>query len=114
MTILQEPARTGEHILSEANGTLSREVITLAAGPALPAGQVLGRITASGKLAAYDNAATDGSETAVMVLYSAVSESTGDRAGVASARHTEVIGSLLTGLDAAAIVDLAAQQIIVR
>lgn len=114
MTIRQEPARTGEHILSEANGTLSREAITLPAGAALPAGQVLGRITESGLLTAYDADATDGTETAVMVLYSAVPESVAERSGVASARHTEVIGSLLTGLDAAAIVDLAAQQIIVR
>lgn len=114
MTIRQEPARTGEHILSEANGTLSRDAITLIAGTALPAGQVLGRVAASGNYKAYSNAASDGSEVAVMVLYSAVPESASVRQGVASARHTEMIGSLLTGLDSAAITDLAAQQIIVR
>lgn len=46
MTISTMAARTGEAILSEANGTLSREAVTLTSGAgALAAGSVLGRLT---------------------------------------------------------------------
>lgn len=38
----------------------------------LPSGTVLGRITATGKVAPYDNTASDGRETAVGVLLSSV------------------------------------------
>ena len=44
--------------------------MTLAAtAKALPAGQVLGIVTASGQYAPYDDAATDGTEVAVAILY---------------------------------------------
>lgn len=113
--MITEPIRAGEHIIAEANGTISRERIVVASGAgALPAGQVLGKITVGGKYAAYDPAATDGTETAAGILYDAVDATSADAPGVISARHTEVKEALLTGLDAAAKADLAPAQIIFR
>jgi hypothetical protein len=108
-----EATRAGEFLLSEANGARSREPITLTGG-AFPAGQVLGKITASGKYTAYDATATDGSETAAAILYEAVDASTADATGVGVVRDAEVKGALLTDNDAAGTAALAALGIIVR
>ena len=43
MTTLNEGQHTGEFIVSEANGSLSRETVTIGSGGALQAGHVLGR-----------------------------------------------------------------------
>ena len=43
MTTVTEGQHTGEFIVSEANGSLSRESITLASGQAYKAGHILGR-----------------------------------------------------------------------
>ena len=81
MTTLTAAPLTGEFIISEANGTRSREVVTVAAAAAaLPAGTVLGKITASGKYVAYSDAASDGTETAAGVLYAANAASLGAHA----------------------------------
>lgn len=45
MTTFTEGNHTGEHVVSEANGTLSRELVTLVTGNNLGAGTVLGKIT---------------------------------------------------------------------
>lgn len=70
--------------------------------------------TGSEKYVAYSDAATDGSEVAAAILYGDCPDSTADQTAVVIARHAEVMESLLTGVDAAAKVDLAALQIIVR
>ena len=80
MPTLTETLHTGEFIVSEANGTRSREQVTLAAAAAaLPGGQVLGKITASGKYVAYSNVAVDGSEAAAAILYAAAADSAADQ-----------------------------------
>lgn len=114
MNARTEPLRTGAFLMYEANGSISREKISLVAGDALPAGQVLGRITATGKYAAYDAAANDGSQTAAGVLYAPAGASVADRDTVAIVRHAEVEAAVLTGLDAAARADLETLQIICR
>ena len=70
MATYTEGALPLEFLLAEHPvGQMSRETRTLASGAgALKAGRVLGKITASGKLAAYNNAASDGTETAFAVL----------------------------------------------
>lgn len=70
-------ARTGEFILSEANGSRSREVVTVAGGP-YPPGEVLGVITDSGKYKKHDPSKTDGLEKAVSILFAGKSSSTDD------------------------------------
>lgn len=112
---LTEGLHTGEFIVSEANGTRSREEVTLAAAAAaLPVGQVLGKITASGKYAAYNNGAVDGTEVAAAILYAAAADSAADQKVTVVVRDAEVDESLLTGLDATGKTDLAALGIVMR
>lgn len=112
--MLTETSHAGEFILAEANGTLSREEIVISSGEGvLKAGTVLGKL-ASGEYAAYDNAASDGSQTAVGILYAGVDATSADAPAVMIARHAEVVEAALTGIDAAGKTDLAAAQIIFR
>ena len=71
MTIKTEGQHTGEFLLTESRGELSRdnETVAVAASTLMKAGTVLGKRTASGKLAEYDNDNTDGTETAVAILW---------------------------------------------
>lgn len=114
MTVFTEGKHTGEFILSEGNGSISRDQIVLAPTAArLEAGTVLGKLT-NGKYVPYDNAGTGGAEVAVAVLYAAAPESASDQPAVAITRSAEVVRALLTGLDSAGEADLAAVGIIVR
>lgn len=105
---------TGEFLLSEANGTRSREqvVIDSTAGALVP-GTVLGKLT-GGDYVAYNNGASDGSQTAVGILYAAAPNLTVDQKAVMIARDAEVDESELTGLDAAGKTDLQALGIVFR
>ena len=114
MTIKHEANHTAEFLISEGSGQISREAITVSAGDELPAGQVLGIETATGEYAPYSNAATDGTEVAVGVLYAPLPASANARAGVAVVRLAEVSAARLTGLDTAGAADLKARNIIVR
>lgn len=121
MTTLTEGRYAGEHLISEASGTRSRDVVTLVVGQNLPAGAVLGKITASGKHTLLAPAATDGSEVAAAVLFAPVNASAADKAAVVTARDTEVHGACLTwpaGIDAGdkagATAELKALGIVIR
>jgi len=118
---LTESTRAGEFILAEANGTISREEVTIVSGQDLVAGTVVGKITASGKYTAYDDDNADGSQAAAGILYDAVDASAADAKGVIIARHAEVATDLLTwagtndaGDITAGKADLAALDIILR
>lgn len=84
-----------EVILSEANGSRSRGVVTIASGESLKAGAVLGKITASGKYSHADQGASSGIETAVAVLLEDVDASSADAPGLALLRDAEVKSPLL-------------------
>jgi hypothetical protein len=114
MTIKKEPIHAGEFLLSEGAGTISRESINVAAGPALYAGQVLGLVTATSEFAPYAPAAEDGTQAAVAILFGPLGESDVVRRGRAVVRLAEVSEAHLTGLDADAEKDLAAHFLIVR
>ena len=118
---LTESLNAGEFIIAEANGTISREAVTIVSGQNLAAGTVVGKITASGKYTAYDDDNADGSQAAAGILYDAVDASAADKAGVIIARHAEVITAKLTfagtndaGDITAGKADLAALDIILR
>jgi hypothetical protein len=120
MTLLTESAHTGEYLLSEGNGAISREQVVVTGGD-YPAGQVLGIITASGQYTAHHPTAADGSEVAATILYGPVNASVADADGVITARLAEVNDDLLTwksGISApdkaAGIVALATHDIYVR
>lgn len=90
MAEISEGQHTGEFIVSEANGSRSREVVTLLAGSNLKAGAALGKITASGKYCEYNPSNSDGSQTAVAVLYDNVDATSADKEAVIVARDAEV------------------------
>lgn len=109
--------REGAFLLSEGEGTISRESITLKKRAAVyEPGTLLGQVADSGLYKAFDPAASDGSETACAVLYDRVDASAADTRAVAIVRLAEVDAHHLIGLDAdgKAVADLARQHIIVR
>lgn len=109
--------RSGEFLLSEGNGHISRETVTILTGQSavLSAGTLLGTITATGKYSVYDGAATDGTEVASAILYNAnVDATVADAKAVAVVRMAEVKRDYLTGLDADAEADLLTNNIIIR
>lgn len=114
--------RTGEFLLSEASGTRSRDSGTVVSGQNLLAGTVVGIVTASGKYAAYDNDAVDGTATAVGVLFADCDASAGDQLATFVVRDAELVkdklvwGSGVTtdGEKTAAYDDLAAVGVIAR
>lgn len=118
---LNESMHPGEFILSEANGTRSRESGTLISGQDLGAGAVLGKITSGGKYTGYDNGAGDGSQVAAGVLYAAVDASGGDAPCVVMDCDCELVADALDfdagqsgGDQTAAIADLLARGIKLR
>jgi len=96
MSVKTETRRVGDFMLSEANGTLSRENIVVALGTHVP-GTVLGKITAvgadQGKFVALDPAGEDGSEVAAAILYGHANGT--DVPGVGITRLAEVRADLL-------------------
>jgi hypothetical protein len=121
MTTLTETGHAGGFLLSEANGSRSRDVVTIVSGQNLKAGAVLGKISASGKYKAYDNGAGDGSQAAAAILFDDVDASGGDKTATAIVRDAEVnknelvyaVGQDQTSKDAS-VVDFAALGILVR
>ena len=118
---ITETNRNGEVLLSEANGALSREVVTIASGQNLEAGAVLGKVTASGKYVGLAPDATDGSEVANAVLLYDADASAGDAKATVLVRLAELASDKLvwpTGITQAqidtALSQLAGDYIIAR
>jgi len=122
-----ETRHTSEFLVSEADGTRSRDagVITVPANTTLGVGYVLGRLTASpGKYVPYDNVGTDGSEVAYGILYEDVVNGTGAPVDIkatvinmdAEVRSADLVflGSLIQADKDAAYADLLARGIKVR
>ena len=109
-----ESMHAGEFLLSEGAGTISREAINVAAGPALEPGQILGLVATTSEFAPYNPTAEDGTENAVAILYGPLGESDVVRRGRAVVRLAEVSEVHLTGLDPAAEKALATHFVIVR
>jgi hypothetical protein len=89
MSTITEKARTGDFLLSEANGSYSRDNEILGTGQNLQAGTVLGKVTASGKFVQLDPAATDGSEAAAGLLWAGANATDADVAIVVISRAAE-------------------------
>jgi len=98
MTTFTETLHAGHFIVSEANGHLSRESVTIDTG-VLVAGTVLGRITATGKYVILAPSATDGSQTAAAILFDDADASAADVTAVAIVRLAEVIAAALVWPD---------------
>lgn len=107
MSIQTEPQYTGEHILSEANGTRSRSEGTLAAGN-LPAGTALAK-NAGGDFVQVDTAGEAPLNKAVAILYAAADATADPVPVVVHERDCEVAASLITWPAAAKDLDIATQ-----
>lgn len=115
MTNLVETRHTGEYLISEAEGTLSREqVVVTQTGVAILSGTLMGKITASSKYIPYLDGAVDGSQVAAGILYNHLPAATGDVKAVLHVRLAEVSTADLVGVDANGTADLKALNIILR
>lgn len=120
--VVREPVSPGEFLLSEANGSRSRdEVVVGRHSLTFSSGAVVGRITLTRNIGPYDPDAVDGRQNAAGVLYAAVDAREADQPGVLIARDAEANGHYLAWPDsietadkADAIADLAERGIIVR
>lgn len=119
MTALQETIGTGGYLASESSGTRSREHGVLAAGDHLP-GTVLA-LNGDGKYVQLAPGASDGTETAVAILYAHTDASEGEQSCVVNVRDCEVNRAELTWPDGittqqkdTAVSQLAVAGIIVR
>jgi hypothetical protein len=126
MTTVTEGRHAAEFVLSEAEGTRSRDKVTLEGGftdaQKLKPGTVLGKITSGGKYVASPASGSDGSQTAVAVLLDWADIVDGDVEAAVISRDAEVNGDCLeyeSTVDtdnekAAKATQLAAVGIIVR
>lgn len=127
MTALQNRIRAGGFIQSEDNWARSRDRVTIVGGftgaAKLVAGTVIGKITATGKYTISANTGSDGSQTAVAILFDDVDPTSADVLNVAViARAAEVRADDITydatvndpTKTAAKVTQLAAVGIIVR
>jgi hypothetical protein len=118
MTTYTEPTRASEIILSEGDGTISRESITIVNGAGvIPVGAVLGKVTGSGHYTWYDNELSDGTETAAAIALEKVDATSAAVTCAVLFRLAEVKADLLSWhntASAAGLVELAAKYIIAR
>jgi hypothetical protein len=89
MPIMQ--STEGQFLKYEEEQGYSRDDVIVASGQNIAIGQVVGRITESGKIAAFDPAAADGTQNAIGVSLSAVDATAGDKPGVIVARQAIVV-----------------------
>ena len=125
-TVLTEPRRRGGFLVSEADGTRSREVGKFinsgTADLSLPAGLVIGQLTADGSWGGYTNTGTLGEQTASGVLWdNIIVPAGGTISATYIARDAEVNAAELQYVagdsaadKTAALVDLRALGIIAR
>lgn len=124
--VLHERPYAGAFLISEANGLRSRDtaVVKNSGGTelVLDAGLVMATLAADGSLVPYDNAGTDGSETASCILHGgAVIPAGGQKRVTVVARDAEVNaaelrwdGAVDAAGQAAGLADLATRGLIGR
>lgn len=103
MTVLHQPATTGDVLKYEVNPNYTRETVTLLEGTNYPVGAVLGRITASDKYRlspAAEVVGNEGAETAAALLLYAVDASATDAIGVVVARGPAIVSKAALVFDA--------------
>lgn len=102
--------QTSKALVAESGYGPVRLKETITGAASLVAGTVLGRVTASGKLAAYADANVDGTETAIAVLLEDADATAADVNAVVGFAGVYVEANVI-GLDAAAKADLEARAI---
>ena len=121
MALKTEGNYVGDWLKFEAENLYSREEVTIVSGQVLKTGHVVGKITASGKYAEYNNGAATGVEVAAGVLLFDVDATGADKKGVIINRLAVVSDAGLTwksDQDAAAktagLADLKALGVLTR
>lgn len=121
MTVLKDSPGAGHFILSEANGYRSRQRIVVGLAQTLLAGQVLGKVTASGDYVKLAPSASDGSQTAAGIAFDDYVTTTEKVDGVSFERDGEVTLAKLVwpagatdNQKAAAVAELAAKGVLAR
>lgn len=115
MTVLYESIHGPEFLIRGQTPAIPDNVtVTVSGGDPWRPGQVLGRVTASGKYVKYAPAAIDGSQSAVGVLWHELRPVAGDVRAGALLRAAEVSSTKLFGMDRAAVASLATKGILVR
>lgn len=111
----------GGFIISEGNGHISREVVTIKAGSVLRPGELLGKFTSTGDVGKYKPwtpGAANGTQTNCAIAIDHVDASEGDRETTVIARMAEVNGYHLTlpvsGTLSAAQANFADINIVIR
>lgn len=88
---VHEGQNLGDLLKFEADNLYSRDQVTVAAEQVLKLGHVVGRLTATGEIAALDPAATDGREVAAGVAIVPITTTTDPSPdGLIVARHATV------------------------
>lgn len=120
-TVLTEGGHAAGFLISEANHYRSRETVIISAGQVLKAGAVLGKISAGGHYRAFDNALSDGAQTAAAILIADVDTTVAEKEAAVIVRDAEVNAAELvwaTGIDSgeaeAAAVTLRTLGIVTR
>lgn len=116
MATVTELARNFEFLIDPANGDLSFEEGTVAAGASnRRAGVVLGRLTVGGNYVPYNAAGGDGSQTIAGILLTDIASGvTAKRAIVARQATVKKYKLIYTGTEATVLAGLAALGIIAR
>jgi hypothetical protein len=122
MTVFTEGRHAAEFVLNEDGGSLSRDTIEIDESQDIVPGEVLGKVTASGKYLVLNPTATDGSEKAAALPLYGAKTGLGESTKIAGiTRLAKVNGKLLTwpvGITAeqkaAAISQLGEKHIAVR
>lgn len=96
MPELIEGKHAGEFIAYEAPHYMSREEVTVLSGESVVVGEVVGKVTASGKVVPLAPAAVDGSEVAFGIMVDAVDASAADADGIVINYHAVVQDADLT------------------
>lgn len=100
MAVYNEPTRHLDFLLSEGNGSISRDQVTLTASQGdLVAGTVLAKVTATGNYVPYDddaNAGTPGAGVALAILAYNTPNSASTQAVTVISRYAEVDAAGLT------------------
>lgn len=114
MAAVSDTKRTAEFMVSEANGYRSREDRTAAlGGTVLPAGTLLGRLTAGGNYVPYVEGAATGAQTVSGILFEGNS-GTALRTIIVRDAEVNLNHITYTGTEATVIAGLNALGIAVR
>ena len=121
MAVLTEGNHAGEFIVSEVDIDMTRKPIVIASGAGvLPAGTVLGKISAGGEYNVYNNAGADGTEVAAGILFDEVDAAAAAGDGIILDNLCVVNNAELNwgasdaAAQTAAVVDLVAKNVFVK